>query len=69
MIFNYCNQSGNVGDNHTYNHNPVEKMEAIYKQLISEKDSSIKLLEEMLNEKDARIKLLEGILSKKNTHN
>lgn len=49
MIFNYCNQSGNVGDNHTYNHTPVEKLEIVYAQLLAEKDARIKLLEKVLN--------------------
>jgi transcriptional regulator with XRE-family HTH domain len=48
MIFNYCNQSGNVGDNNTYNYNPLEKLETVYSQLIAEKDARIKLLEAMI---------------------
>jgi transcriptional regulator with XRE-family HTH domain len=48
MIFNYCNQSGNVGDNNTYNYAPLEKLESVYSQLIAEKDARIKLLEELV---------------------
>ena len=51
MIFNYCNQSGNVGDHHTYNHNPIEKLETVYAQLLAEKDARIKMLEKIANEK------------------
>ena len=51
MIFNYCNQSGNLGDNHTYNHNSIEKIESLYAQLLSEKDARIKMLEQMVSDK------------------
>lgn len=49
MIFSYCNQSGNIGNNHTYNYNMIEKLEAVYAELLAEKNAHIRALEMHLN--------------------
>jgi transcriptional regulator with XRE-family HTH domain len=44
QVFNHCSQSGNFGNNNTFNLNSIEKIQDLYERIIKAKDEEIDFL-------------------------